>query len=116
MINRRPHILSYSFVQEALPPYQDENGNMVFPEPVEVSGEVKCRVEPIKSNPFKPSTDGGELIYEFLIFADYIKVDGNKVEIPKGTEIEAKDMEGNVMAKGEVADFANDQRQCRIWI
>lgn len=115
MISRRPHILKYSV--EGQEPYQDENGNWVFPDAEGFSGEVPCRVEPNKSQAIITTVDGTRYEFEFIIYAEHIRRAGKLEKLPIGASVEVFNPETEeVMAKGNVADFANDQRQMRIWI
>lgn len=111
MIKRRIHTLKASIIY-AQDPYQDQDGNMIFPEQTKVDIEESCRGESNTIDGRKPVTDGYVLDYSYLVFTS------KDIELlPNGTDVKIL-VEGSseVFGEGKVVKFERGQRVTRIWL
>lgn len=112
MIKRRIHTLK-SIIEVSQEPYEDEDGNIVFPEPQEpLEIEKSCRAESNTVDGRTPVKDGFKLEYSYLVFTEtdmpFLPLNTNvKVYYEGSTE---------VFGEGEVVKFERGQRVTRIWL
>ena len=111
MIKRRIHTLKATVIKSQ-EPYQDEEGNMIFPDGTKVDVEESCRAESNTIDGRKPVKDGFVLEYSYLVFTNkYIEL------LPFGTEVKILvDGSNEVFGEGKVVNFERGQRVTRIWL
>ncbi|WP_160067605.1 hypothetical protein [Sphingobacterium bovisgrunnientis] len=111
MIKRRIHTLKAT-ISSSQEPYEDANGNIIFPDGSSEVVERSCRAE---SNTLDGRTKGTDVFnfeYNYLVFTD------TKIkELPYSTPVEITiDKTGEIFGKGEVVKFERGQRVTRIWL
>lgn len=111
MIKRRIHVLKATVIK-AQDPYQDQDGNMVFPEESKIEIVESSRAESNTIDGRKPVTDGYVLDYSYLVFTS------KDIELlPIGTEVKILVVGSNeVFGEGKVVKFERGQRVTRIWL
>ncbi len=111
MIKKRIHTLHTAIVS-SLPPYEDADGNMVFPEPSTRNITELCRAESGTKDGQRLVKDGVALEYSYLVFTN------RSIEtLPINTNVRViDDASGEVFGEGEVVYFERGQRVTRIWL
>lgn len=110
-IKRRIHTLKAT-LRQSQEPYQDENGNTVFPDDVITNIERSCRAESNTIDGQKPVVDGFKMEYNYLIFTDI-----GMPELPLNTRITITVVKtGKTFGVGDVVKFETGQRVSRIWL
>lgn len=111
MIKRRIHTLQASLLVGGVP-YEDENGNMVFPESYSRDITYSCRAESGTKDGQRLVKDGVALEYSYLVFTD------PSIEVlPLNTNVKVTfDGTDEVFGEGEVVYFERGQRVTRIWL
>ncbi|GEM_PF-1327175 len=112
MIQRRPHTLK-AVVTTPKKPYQDDDGNMVFPDGgSDINVERSCRGESNTADGRTVVRDGVNYEYSYLVFTDTaVPVLPNNAKV---TIIVNSD--GSVFGEGVVVKFEKGQRVTRIWL
>lgn len=110
-IKRRIHTLKATILK-SIPPYQDGDGNLVFPEDETVEVTSHCRAESNTTDGLTPVKDGFRLEYNYLIFTN-TKLE----ELPINTRVVVTVVKtGKVFGEGDVVKFESGQRVTRIWL
>ncbi|KGE14622.1 hypothetical protein DI53_1651 [Sphingobacterium deserti] len=111
MIKKRIHTLHASIL-ESIPPYEDGNGNMIFPESNTRDITASCRAESGTKDGQRLVKGGVALEYSYLVFTDQ-SIDA----LPLNTLVRITvDDTNEVFGEGEVIYFERGQRVVRIWL
>lgn len=112
MIKRRTHTLT-AVIKSSAEPYQDDEGNMIFPEEGnDENVERECRAESNTVDGRTVVKDGVNYDYSYLVFTD------TEISyLPYSTKVEIKvNKTGEIFGKGEVVKLERGQRVTRIWL
>lgn len=112
MIKRRIHTLK-AVIKSSTEPYQDDEGNMIFPEEgKDEVVEIECRAESNTVDGRSVVRDGVNYDYSYLVFAS-----GDMTALPYSTKVEINVIATNeIFGMGEVVKFERGQRVTRIWL
>lgn len=108
-VKQYPDVLEYARTTTADDPYQDNDGNWVYPEPVTETVKIKCRAEANTKGDYAIAEDGQQIRYGWIV---YYK---DKIEIPFGTHVTVK-RNGVIRASGTVKRSVVDQLNSKAWV
>lgn len=109
-MERFPHTCTYDIVTNPGPPYQDDNGNWITPQPTTENKQFICRAIPDKANQFIKTPEGLILTGAWIVYAP------QGMELPQQlTELKFFDADGNLWGKGKVNRAYSSQLNTKIW-